>query len=168
MVEERRRSRLGELSLRARLSLLLAVVASFLLVTLGIQLAYQARLADERDDLVHRVDRSAETAGDLRTAVADQQSGVRGYLLTGERRFLEPYEEGRQAADRSIARLETVLADVPALRDELDGIRTALSGWRRLTAEPAVDPARRQDTQAFLDEGDARFDDLRDRIDTLD
>jgi signal transduction histidine kinase len=167
MVEERRRSRLGELSLRARLTLLLAAVAVFLLVTLGIQLAYQARLADERDDLVHRVDRSAETAGDLRTAVADQQSGVRGYILSGDRRFLEPYEEGQREADRSIARLESLLADSPALMDELDGIRTALSRWQDL-ADITDDPEAAEDIEAFLDEGDARYDDLRDRIDTLD
>ena len=58
MSDERGR-RLGGLSLRARLTLLLAAVAAFLMVTLGVQLAYQARLADDRDDLVHRVDRSA-------------------------------------------------------------------------------------------------------------
>jgi signal transduction histidine kinase len=175
MNDESGRRRLGQLSLRARLTVLLAIVAAFLLVTLGVQLAFQARLADERDDLVHRVDRSAETAGDLRTAVADQQSGVRGYLLTGERRFLEPYEQGGREADRSIARLATLLADSPALADELDGIGTALSRWRRLTAEPAVDTDRRSsimdsaaEAEAFLDEGEARFDDVRDRIDTLD
>ena len=175
MAEGARRRRLSRLSLRARLTLLLSVVAAFLLVTLGVQIAYQARLADERNDLVHRVDRSAETAGDLRTAVADQQSGVRGYLLTGERRFLEPYEEGRRRAERSIDRLETLLAHSPSLTGELDGIRTALTRWWRLTAEPAVDPARREsitasaeETEAFLDEGEARFGDLRDRIDTLD
>jgi signal transduction histidine kinase len=178
MAEEAGRRRLGRLSrvsLRARLTLLLAGVAAFLLVTLGVQLAFQARLADERDDLIHRVDRSAEVAGDLRTAVADQQSGVRGYLLAGERRFLEPYEQGRRAADRSIDELGTLLADSPALADELDGVRTALSRWQRLTAEPAVDPVTRralmddpQRTEAFLDESAARFDDLRDRIDTLD
>jgi signal transduction histidine kinase len=175
MGKGRRRRRLAQLSLRARLTLLLAIVASFLLVTLGVQLGYQARVSDRRDDLVHRVDRSAETAGDLRTAVADQQSAVRGYILTGDRRFLEAYEEGRREADRSIDRLETLLADSRALTDELDGIGTALSRWWRLTAEPAVDPARRRSimddpeaTEAFLDEGDARSGDVRDRIDTLD
>jgi signal transduction histidine kinase len=175
MDERWRLGRHRQLSLRARLTLLLAIVGGFLLVTLGVQLAYQARLADERDELVHRVDRSAETAGDLRTAVADQQSGMRGYLLTGDPRFLDSDERGRREADRAIARLESLLADSPALTDELDGISAALSRWRRLTAEPAVDPDRRasimasaEATRAFVDEGDDRFADLRDQIDALD
>jgi signal transduction histidine kinase len=172
MTDERRRPRRRPLSLRARLTLLLTLVAAFLLVTLGVQLAYQARLSDERDDLVHGVDRAAETAGDLRTAVADQQSGVRGYVLTADRRFLDPYEQGRRAADEAVPRLERLVADSPTLAGELADIRTALSRWQRLTAEPAVDPAQRSSimerADEFLDEGDTRFADLRDQIDGLD
>ncbi len=169
MAEERPRR---PLSLRARLTLLLAAVAAFLLVTLGVQLAYQARLADERDDLVHRVDRAAETIGDLRTAVADQQSGVRGSIIAADPRFLEPYEVGRRNADAAIARLDTLLAESPELMDELADIRTALSRWRRLTVEPAVDPAQRASiagrTEQFLAEGETRFAAVRDAVDTLD
>jgi signal transduction histidine kinase len=172
MAERARWPRLGRLSLRARLTALLTVVAAFLLLTLVMQLTYQAQLADQRNDLVHHVDQAAETVGDLRTAVADQQSGVRGYILTTDQRFLDPYDEGRRAADDAIARLDEMLPDSPRLARELDGIAAALSRWRRLTAEPAVDPARRPTvlarTETFLDEGNERFDDMRDRIDALD
>jgi signal transduction histidine kinase len=162
--------RLRHLSLRARLTLLLGFVAAFLLATLALQLAYQTRLNAERDDLVRRVGRAAETLGDLRTAVVDQQSGVRGFMLTGAPPFLDRYEQAGDAADDAFARLESLLGDSPASISELDAIGAALSDWRRLTAEPAVDPSPAPATRsaAFVAQGEARFDAVRDAIDTLD
>ena len=164
--------RLSRLSLRARLSLLLALVAVFLLAVLAIQLTYQARLADERDDLVHRVTRATEATGDLRAAGVDQETAIRGYTLTGDETFLEPYERGRAAADEALERLEGLLDSRPHLDAELRAVGTHLADWQRLIAEPALDPSRRGQATArsgeFLEEGRERFERFRSAVDALD
>ncbi len=70
----------------------------------------------------------------LERAVADAESGQRGYLLTGRTDYLQPYNEGRSAGLKALATLdahfsgdETAQADLAELRrlalvklDELD------------------------------------------------
>jgi hypothetical protein len=40
-------------------------------------------------------------AQDMLTAMLDQETGLRGYILTGDRRFLEPYRAGRADVERA-------------------------------------------------------------------
>jgi signal transduction histidine kinase len=166
------RERPTGLPLRTRLSLLLGLVAVFLVAILAVQLAYQARLANERDDLIHRVARASEATGDLRAAGIDQETAIRGYALTGDESFLEPYEQGVAAAEDAFDRLEGLLDNRPHLDGELQDIRTALDEWRRLTAEPALEAAREGAATArseeFLVEGRERFDRVLAALDTLD
>jgi len=167
----RRGDRRRALSLRSRLALLLGGVAVFLLITLGLQLLSQTRLARERDDLIDRLDGAAEAVGDLRSAVIDQETGVRGYALSDdEALFLEPYERGRNEADDALARLHTLIGDAPRLAAEVDTAADSLATWRREAAEPVLDPATaaQASTPAALDDGRALFDQLRGDIDVLD
>ena len=53
--------------------------------------------------LVPRTDRIVDGARAIRLshlAMVDQETGLRAFLLTGDRRFLEPYERGRAELDR--------------------------------------------------------------------
>jgi hypothetical protein len=159
------------LSLRSRLALLLGGVAGFLLITLGLQLLSQTRLARERDDLIDRIDGATEAVGDLRSAVVDQEMGVRGYALSDdEALFLEPYERGGDEADDAIERLRTLIGDTPSLAAEVDTAADALATWRREAAEPVLDPvtAAQSSTPAALEDGLELFERLRSAIDVLD
>jgi signal transduction histidine kinase len=155
------------LSLRARLTLLLSAVGIFLAAALAAQLTLQSRLADERDDLVHRLSRATEATGDLGTAVSDQQSGVRGFILTGDETFLAPYERGRTAAGEALDRLDGLLAGSTAHAERVDRIRTVLATWQREVAEPAITDRQAAGSGEFLDRGEQRFDELRGLIDGL-
>jgi CHASE3 domain sensor protein len=46
---------------------------------------------------------------DLLSVVQDAETGQRGYLLTGENRYLEPYQKALQNVEPSIKRLGTAL-----------------------------------------------------------
>lgn len=56
------------------------------------------------------------------TAIADLETGQRGYLLTGEGRYLEPYNDGSRRLDRSLYRLKTLFAEDPATLPEIEDI----------------------------------------------
>ncbi len=106
------------------------------------------------------------------SAMLNQEVGLRGYLATGDERFLEPYESGLRDALRLRARLAAGLRD-----DERDAIALALDGeldaarrWRADVAEPQL-AARRLDAvldlPAMLRTGKERFDRYRAAHDDL-
>jgi signal transduction histidine kinase len=120
-------------------------------------------LGDARVELTDRLSPAAIAAGDLTAAMLDQETGVRGYALSGEERFLEPYREGRRNADAAIARLNAI--DLEQFRDEIGAVEAAAVTWENGYAEPTIaqvetDPAAARDL-AEVEAGKARFDAFR-------
>jgi len=94
------------------------------------------------------------------TALEDEETGVRGYVATGDRRFLEPYALGRAAyvAHRREARGDEGPVGLAAAR--VDRAGDALQPFfTQLIAE--VESGRRAHAIARLREGKTLFDALR-------
>jgi signal transduction histidine kinase len=122
------------------------------------------RLADARRELADRLDPAAITAESLVTGMVDQETGVRGYALAADERFLTPYERGRRTTDRALGRLDTVRLDA-GLRADVDAVRAAARDWQTGYAEPTVaqiraDPVKARD-RLSVESGKARFDRFR-------
>jgi CHASE3 domain sensor protein len=83
-------------------------------------------LSDHRDLVVHTY-RVIDTTKDVLIALDDAETGERGYLLSGDRRFLEPYDKA--------------LARIGAMRSEL----------RALTSDNAAQVARIDRLDALVD-----------------
>ena len=82
---------------RTRVLLLLAVAM------LGV--AVYAIVSQQRA-LLLRGQAQTASAGDLLTAMLDQETGVRGFDQTGSDEFLAPYLEGRDAFDAALVTAE--------------------------------------------------------------
>jgi diguanylate cyclase (GGDEF)-like protein len=86
-------------------------------------------------------------AQQMLTAMLDQETGLRGYVLTADRRFLEPYRDGR--AD--VAPVErTLLAEAagdPALTDAIAESVQIAATWQQ-QAEGTVSLVARRGTRA--------------------
>ena len=85
--------------------------------------------------LVHRVIPAETLAGDIATALLDQETSVRGFLLAGDERYLEPYREGRRAERRALAELQRLQDDddLAGLRDDQAEIERRADAWRAHT-----------------------------------
>ena len=97
------------------------------------------RLSDARVQLADRFDPAAIAASDLKSALVDQETGIRGYVLSHDRVFLEPYERGlREAtgASRTLQALSETEALRP-LRGRLDAVLAAAAAWQSEYALPA-------------------------------
>jgi CHASE3 domain sensor protein len=68
-------------------------------------------------------------------AMVEQETGVRGYLITGEEKFLEPYHRGGNAYTAAIQKIKTLTSDEPAQQSRLDEINGLASKWRSEIAE---------------------------------
>src|SRR5579863_7613158 len=52
----------------------------------------------------------------------DAETGQRGYLITGEERYLGPYQGTRGAADQKLAQLRRLTSDNPIQQQRLNGL----------------------------------------------
>jgi serine phosphatase RsbU (regulator of sigma subunit) len=159
-------------TVRRRLSL---IAAAYIVVTLlgGLFTIWRAQqwtsaLNERRDWMV-----AAEHAARLRAAYGDQETGERGYLITGQQDFLQPYTNGIDDARVVTTQLTTFAANHEPAMAALDDVSAAAEAWRTDAAEPEIAARKAGDTSradALVagGTGKARFDDLRSTLDTLD
>ncbi len=95
-----------QLSRRLTIALAAPVV---LLLTLGAVLGIQLIRMSEDAAWVDHTDEVIAVANDAMKQVIDQETGLRGYLITGDRVFLEPYE--RANPTERLARLRSLVSD---------------------------------------------------------
>lgn len=94
-------------------------------------------------------------------AMLDQETGLRAWLATGDRRFLQPYESGRDAAAGAQARLRGHLHADDELASRLVDLALAQQSWQQQWAKPALQRpvgAPVADTARFLVQGKESFD----------
>src|SRR4051812_19130059 len=120
---------------------MVAVVAPIgLLLLVGLILAFQII---KLTDTAHWVDHTDEVIGrvsEIQNQVVDQETGIRGYLLSGDPAFLAPYERARPLP--MFAAVHGLVADNPSQQVRIDTARARYEGWLKLS-EPialAADP----------------------------
>ncbi|MFL5253344.1 MAG: methyl-accepting chemotaxis protein [Rhodopila sp.] len=79
-----------------------------------------------------------ETADAIMIGMVNQQTGARGYLLSGESRFLEPYQAGQAGYDAALARIRQLTSDNPAQQARLDALDRSAQTWRNDVAEREI------------------------------
>ncbi|MBC8066734.1 MAG: CHASE3 domain-containing protein, partial [Deltaproteobacteria bacterium] len=98
----------------------LAAVVALLIISL---LSYDS--LQSRSDGARGMSRTLEITRQLESLVSvmkDAETGQRGYLVTGDDRYLEPYEDAVAALPRDIATLRAAIADDPEQLARLDAI----------------------------------------------
>ncbi len=102
------------------IAMVLLVVSSFI----------DFRTAHELDERAARVSRTLEAIERLRlviNTVSVGQASMRGYLLTGDDKYLQSYREGFDRFVKRLPELDAMLDDSPAQRASLDRLRTVAS-----------------------------------------
>jgi two-component system, OmpR family, phosphate regulon sensor histidine kinase PhoR len=141
----------GQYSINHRLLAgLVAIVLLMLLLVIALLIALRYDNSREeaiRDDYFPRL----VLAEQARTAMIDQQSAVRGFLITNDEDFLGPFERGRAsylAARDQLLAFDTIDPEVDALRDRQFEIAES---WYQTIAVPEIE-ARRAGTLTAEDE----------------
>ncbi len=81
------------------------LVGTALLLNLNLVRVREAR------DLVRITNEILQASAELETQVINAETGQRGYLLTGERRYLQPYEAAATRLAEDVARLQALTLD---------------------------------------------------------
>jgi signal transduction histidine kinase len=136
------------------------------LAVVGIGLAFLAsgRLGADRNFLLEQVGPSVRNTLVLENALVNQETGVRGYIITGHPSFLEPYRSGLESETHAYAELRAREQAVgPDIAARIEAVRTAAQRWRVEFVAPALAQSRRSAHRSIaLDvKGKRLFDSVR-------
>lgn len=146
-------------------------VMGFVVLAGGITVAVLLNRTDQvSGQLIERIQPARVAALQMQAAIRDQETAVRGYLITADLQFLKPYDAGRAAEQQASADIRQLEQHRPDLLDDLDAIEQASGSWRTNYAEPAVADVR-PGVPGLVDPdltsiGKADFDALRALFDT--
>jgi len=128
-------------------------------------------LHDDRERVVGTLSPAALQVQRLDTALVDQETGVRGYALSGQKDFLAPYTTGMADERNAIRALQAVIKQLPpSAAADLKSVTTQAQLWRTRDAQPTIDRVSRAGKPVVSPDilaGKADFDALRGRIAAL-
>jgi signal transduction histidine kinase len=170
-VSDRRPGPVARLRLRSRLLILFGFAGLALVLVVAALLLSLAQLSHRRDAVVDKLDPAELAVGQLRAAMLDQETGVRGYVLSRDGSFLEPYVVGLTDGEDAFSRLELLLDGTDVASGELAAARAAVDEWRSGYATRAVQSVTEGDrslvTSEFLADSRTAFDTVRSSLDGL-
>ncbi|WP_280141097.1 CHASE3 domain-containing protein, partial [Methylobacterium sp. UNC378MF] len=142
---------------------LVSVLSSGAVLITGDQLREATDARSRSNQLIRALD-------NFRAAMLNQETGLRGYLITGRDGSLEPYRTGRLALDEAIDRLRSLIGQDPERTRLLADAVAAARSWQTEVGEVAIriaaDPAKRDEAVHIEANGQGKrlFDTFRERL----
>ena len=158
------------LTVRGWFRLVLAAIVVFVLaasVIIALVLARSRVVSSRLNDTIQPAEAQAYL---LQLSLLQQQSSVRGYVITREPGFLSPYTSGLATEHRAAARLRELIGRDQPMAADLNRVEQAAAQWRATYAVPLIElgksgaPAGAATT--LLDGSEQAFSGLRSLFDT--
>jgi len=150
---------LGRIIGAALIALTVVLVAAIVIGALALN-----ALTNDRNQVVHTLDPAALHGSELYAALLNQETGLRGYLLSAQPSLLQPYTMGHAAQRSQTATLLPLLEGLPVARTELATTISRIEHWRSSYALPAIRKVLATGKPApggNIDSGKAEFDSIR-------
>ena len=112
---------------------------------------------------VNRTDVVVSQARLVLRTIIDQESGLRGYLLTHDTRFLQQYQRVEGVLPKRFDELRTSVSDTPEQAARVDGIRATYDQWHEY-AKQAMQALKRNDPVTSSVEFNLRGKELIDNL----
>jgi methyl-accepting chemotaxis protein len=89
-----------------------------------------------------------ERVSSVVAGMVNQETGVRGYLVSGDQKFLAPYLAGKTDFDRDFAELKRLTADNPQQQARLDELERFARSWQVNVAEKEIALMEKAETRS--------------------
>ncbi len=143
----------------------IVVMMLFSLIAIAVVGTSLADLGSDRSRVDNVLDPAALSSQELGYALVNQESGVRGYLLSGgQTPFLAPYYSGLAEQNQQVSALRGLTATVVGAKADLGLLVTRVGVWRASYAVPSIDSVAatgKPPASPSVQTGKALFDDLR-------
>ena len=172
---ETRRQRIGPLrvsalrtwSLRTRVGRVVLSMLILVAVLLGVVAVSFDTFIARGDEVIKRWQPAVSLSQDLLSDLVNQETGVRGYALSGNVALLEPYDQYREQETVDENRLRTLSAGHPEVLADINAFIASAQQWRADIATPFIDRVRQHDPAVAQDVAGLaaknRFDVIRQR-----
>ncbi len=165
---------LGRWTLRRRV-LALCVLVGVVLSLLGVVAALTAAESNRRvDDVIDRASPMRAYGERLNTALVDQETGIRGFAISGQEANLLPYDRGLASEREQVAAIERLLGDGPRhdqIRADLAIVGQRIQAWHAQVADPTIAAIRTEGIAAgqerIREGGTTEFDAVRVAIEDM-
>ncbi|MCM3729822.1 CHASE3 domain-containing protein [Neobacillus cucumis] len=149
------------------LTILLCLVLSLLTV-----INRMTDLQDEIDFVAEHDIEIHDLANQIQKNVLDMETGMRGYVITGDEQYLEPYEQGSRSWQDNYNKLHALLSDNGSQQRNLEEMKPLILNWITNSGEYAINAKRDNNTtlltQHFAEnEGKKITDQLRTQFDSF-
>jgi len=125
-------------------------------------------LHDDRQRVLNVLDPATFQVQRLDTSLVDQETGVRGYALSGKKDFLTPYYDGVAEENNAIKALRAVIGQLPeGTAADLASVIAQAGLWRTHYAQPTISQVARTAKPVLSPDilaGKAGFDALRGQV----
>ncbi|MCX2954017.1 sensor histidine kinase [Lentzea sp. NEAU-D7] len=151
-------------------SRLLGVIVAILLAMTAVAISSTVvaldSLSNARSRSVDQIEPAGRRVNELNRALLDQETGVRGFVLTSQDDFLAPYLDGQKAETETAASLRELVGDV---NGRVSRIEVLARQWRSEYAEPTVSGVEQSGGGAAgdIERGKVLFDQLRAEVSAL-
>jgi CHASE3 domain sensor protein len=116
---------------------------------------------------VDHTDQVIAQAHEIQTLLVDRETGMRGYIITGNPIFLEPYNLAASQLPTTFSEFGRLVSDNPLEVKRLDELRVRYSEWDALVSSSISLKAKNGDAAAAQVEGKNRMDAMRAQIDEI-
>jgi two-component system phosphate regulon sensor histidine kinase PhoR len=148
------------MSVQRRLNLGFAALSVLFVAFLVVQFAIGGRIRTDSEERVDRITAARFANDRVLQQMTDAETGLRGFQLTGDREFLEPYETGHSAAVTALDEVAAGTRDT-AVRQMVDRERIVAEAWLQEYAAPIASAGAGGDVSAMAGHGKQMFDELR-------
>lgn len=121
--------RLNETALFRRTLARAIILPVALLIVLALIFLWQLSSLLDAAQWVDHTDRVIAQVHTVQGLLIDQETGLRGYMITGEQDFLEPYRQAQTSIVPALDSLSTLLADNPAQQQLAGALRSNYNQW---------------------------------------
>ncbi|MCY6383233.1 methyl-accepting chemotaxis protein [Hoeflea prorocentri] len=121
-----------------------ALITLFLLISgYSLYSFTQLKNADEWNSHTYEV---LDHSGSLIAAIVNQESGVRGFLVSGDEKFLGPYISGEKTFETELNTLLTLTSDNASQQERLRRIQAGAEKWHRDVIDQEIALGKNPDT----------------------
>jgi len=154
--------RIDAMSVGGLLAATIGVLLALAVIGIGLALFANAALDRNRSLLLEQVGPARRAALSLENALVNQETGVRGYVITADSSFLAPYRDGLENEARALATLRAnEHATGPTVARELAMVQVASQAWEHRYAVPSLASPATHHSVAIDLEGKRLFDSVR-------
>ncbi|SEH86323.1 methyl-accepting chemotaxis protein [Methylobacterium sp. 275MFSha3.1] len=148
--------RMSDYRISIKIALVMGAMLIVTLVVAGITLRNIGDIREAQDRIEH-TQAVLEQVERMSLAMVNRETGLRGYLIAAEPRFLEPETAGREAFAAAWSKMRRLVADNPAQQARLTDLKSLADRWGSAFADREIalmrDAATREEARRIMISG---------------